>query len=132
MLSREPLRIFSLVQLRLAADTAAMELKKKLVEAEAIEAEENAALKEIEVEMQAAVDAEDFEKAAELKEKLDAVEHKLTAIEDKEVMAIDVILVYKKMVQGLIYSPPDSQKYLALDVRWRVHSVAAVASRQRL
>ena len=77
--------------------------------------------------MQAAVAAGDLEKAAELKEKLNTVEHKLT--EDTEVMAIDVILVYKKMVQGLIYSPPESQKYLAMDVRWRVHSVAAVAFR---
>ena len=79
-------------------------------------------MEEIEQEMQAAVAAEDFKKAAKLKEKLDAVEHKLTAIEDKEVTEIDVILVYKKMVQGLIYSPPESHKHLAMDVRWRVHT----------
>jgi len=28
-----------------------------------------------------------------------------------------VIIVYKKLVQGLIYSPPDCDKYLALDAK---------------
>jgi len=30
-----------------------------------------------------------------------------------------VIIVYKKLVQGLIYSPPDCDKYLALDAKPR-------------
>ena len=28
-----------------------------------------------------------------------------------------MIIVYKKLVQGLIYSPPDCDKYLALDAK---------------
>ena len=28
-----------------------------------------------------------------------------------------MVLVYKKVVQGLIYSPPDCDKYLALDAK---------------
>merc|ERR1740139_1341935 len=34
---------------------------------------------------------------------------------DKAILELNVILVYKKVVQGLIYSPPDCEKYLALD-----------------
>ena len=34
---------------------------------------------------------------------------------DEEILALNVILVYKKVVQGLIYSPPDCDKYLGLD-----------------
>ena len=34
---------------------------------------------------------------------------------DEKILALNVILVYKKVVQGLIYSPPDSDKYLGLD-----------------
>ena len=34
---------------------------------------------------------------------------------DKAILELNVILVYKKLVQGLIYSPPDCDKYLALD-----------------
>ena len=30
---------------------------------------------------------------------------------------LNVIIVYKKLVQGLIYSPPDCDKYLALDAK---------------
>ena len=36
---------------------------------------------------------------------------------DKAVLKLNVILVYKKVVQGLIYSPPDCDKYLALDAK---------------
>ena len=36
---------------------------------------------------------------------------------DKAILELNVILVYKKVVQGLIYSPPDCDKYLALDVK---------------
>ena len=34
---------------------------------------------------------------------------------DKAISELNVILVYKKVVQGLIYSPPDCDKYLGLD-----------------
>ena len=36
---------------------------------------------------------------------------------DEEILELNVILVYKKVVQGLIYSPPDCDKYLALDAK---------------
>ena len=35
-------------------------------------------------------------------------------------MELNVIVVYKKLVQGLIYSPPDCDKYLALDAKPQV------------
>ena len=34
---------------------------------------------------------------------------------DEKILALNVILVYKKVVQGLIYSPPECDKYLGLD-----------------
>ena len=34
---------------------------------------------------------------------------------NEAILELNVILVYKKVVQGLIYSPPDCDKYLALD-----------------
>ena len=37
--------------------------------------------------------------------------------QDKEIMKLNVIVVYKKLVQGLVYSPPDCDKYLALDAK---------------
>ena len=36
---------------------------------------------------------------------------------DEAISELNVILVYKKVVQGLIYSPPDCDKYLALDAK---------------
>ena len=36
---------------------------------------------------------------------------------DEKILALNVILVYKKVVQGLVYSPPDCDKYLALDAK---------------
>ena len=33
------------------------------------------------------------------------------------ILELNVIIVYKKLVQGLIYSPPDCDKYLALDAK---------------
>jgi len=39
---------------------------------------------------------------------------------DKAILELNVILVYKKLVQGLIYSPPDCDKYLALDAKLQV------------
>ena len=40
---------------------------------------------------------------------------------------MNVIVVYKKLVQGLVYSPPDCDKYLALDAKPQV-SVALPAT----
>ena len=37
-----------------------------------------------------------------------------------EILNLNVILVYKKLVQGLIYSPPDCDKYLGLDANPQV------------
>ena len=37
-----------------------------------------------------------------------------------DILDLNVILVYKKLVQGLIYSPPDCDKYLALDAKPQV------------
>ena len=37
-----------------------------------------------------------------------------------DILDLNVILVYKKLVQGLIYSPPDCDKYLALDASTQV------------
>ena len=36
---------------------------------------------------------------------------------DEAILELNAILVYKKVVQGLIYSPPDCDKYLALDAK---------------
>ena len=36
---------------------------------------------------------------------------------EEEILKLNVIIVYKKLVQGLIYSPPDCDKYLALDAK---------------
>ena len=36
---------------------------------------------------------------------------------NKAILELNVITVYKKLVQGLIYSPPDCDKYLALDAK---------------
>ena len=36
---------------------------------------------------------------------------------DQAISELNVILVYKKVVQGLVYSPPDCEKYLALDAK---------------
>ena len=36
---------------------------------------------------------------------------------DEEILELSVIVVYKKLVQGLIYSPPDCDKFLALDAK---------------
>ena len=47
--------------------------------------------------------------------------------QDKEILKLNVIVVYKKLVQGLVYSPPDCDKYLALDAKPQV-SVALPAT----
>ena len=39
---------------------------------------------------------------------------------DKAISELNVILVYKKLVQGLIYSPPECEKLLALDAKLQV------------
>ena len=36
---------------------------------------------------------------------------------NEAILKLNVIIVYKKLVQGLIYSPPDCDKYLALDAK---------------
>ena len=36
---------------------------------------------------------------------------------NEAILELNVILVYKKVVQGLIYSPLDCDKYLALDAK---------------
>ena len=36
------------------------------------------------------------------------------------ILELNVIIVYKKVVHGLIYSPPDCEKYLALDAKPQV------------
>jgi hypothetical protein len=44
--------------------------------------------------------------------------HEKTNEETNEaILDLNVIIVYKKLVQGLIYSPPDCDKYLALDAK---------------
>ena len=57
---------------------------------------------------------------------------------NEELMKLNVIIVYKKLVQGLIYSPPDCDKYLALDASpqeskcWpRLHGPRTVAVREQ-
>ena len=45
---------------------------------------------------------------------------------DKAISELNVILVYKKVVQGLIYSPPDCDKYLALDAEPQVSVALAL------
>ena len=57
---------------------------------------------------------EDAEKAEE--DRKQAVMQRY-AETDKAISELNVILVYKKVVQGLIYSPPDCDKYLALDAK---------------
>ena len=57
---------------------------------------------------------EDVEKAEE--DRKQAVMQRY-AETDEKILALNVILVYKKVVQGLIYSPPDYDKYLALDAK---------------
>ena len=34
---------------------------------------------------------------------------------DKAILELNVIVVYKRLVQGLVYSPPDCDTFLALD-----------------
>ena len=36
---------------------------------------------------------------------------------NEAILELNVIIVYKKLVQGPIYSPPDCDKYLALDAK---------------
>ena len=36
---------------------------------------------------------------------------------NEAILKLNVIIVYKRLVQGLIYSPPDCDKYLALDAK---------------
>ena len=43
---------------------------------------------------------------------------------DEKILALNVVLVYKKVLQGLVYSPPDCDKYLALDAKPQVSAAA--------
>ena len=53
-----------------------------------------------------------------LLEQAGLLETSKTAEETNEaILELNVIIVYKKLVQGLIYSPPDCDKYLALDAK---------------
>ena len=53
-----------------------------------------------------------------LLEKAGLLETSETPEETNEaILELNVIIVYKKLVQGLIYSPPDCEKYLALDAK---------------
>ena len=45
--------------------------------------------------------------------------------QDEEILKLNVIVVYKKLVQGLVYSPPDCDKYLALDAKPQGLAVSA-------
>ena len=45
---------------------------------------------------------------------------------NEAILELNVILVYKKVVQGLIYSPPDCDKYLALDAEPQVSVALAL------
>ena len=45
---------------------------------------------------------------------------------NQAILELNVIIVYKKLVQGLIYSPPDCDKYLALDAEPQVSVALAL------
>ena len=68
-------------------------------------------LKEAEDSVETVV-GEDVEKAKERQKKAVMQRYEKTS---EAILKLNVILVYKKVVQGLIYSPPDCDKYLALD-----------------
>ena len=57
---------------------------------------------------------EDVEKAKERQKKAVMQRYEKTS---EAILKLNVILVYKKVVQGLISSPPDCDKYLALDAK---------------
>ena len=59
----------------------------------------------------------DAEKAEESRKKGVMQRYEKT---NEAILELNVILVYKKVVQGLIYSPPDCEKYLALDAKPQV------------
>ena len=45
---------------------------------------------------------------------------------NEAILELNVIIVYRKLVQGLIYSPPDCDKYLALDAEPQVSVALAL------
>ena len=71
-------------------------------------------LKEAAEESAKPVVGEDAEKAEESRKKAVMQRYEKT---NEAILELNVILVYKKVVQGLIYSPPDCDKYLALDAK---------------
>ena len=74
-------------------------------------------LKEAAEESAKLVVGEDAEKAEESRKKAVMQRYEKT---NEAILELNVILVYKKVVQGLIYSPPDREKYLALDAKPQV------------
>ena len=74
-------------------------------------------LKEAAEESAKTVVGEDAEKAEEGRKKAVMQRYEKT---NEAILELNVILVYKKVVQGLIYSPPDCEKYLALDAKPQV------------
>ena len=61
-------------------------------------------------------DKEDAESAEEGRKNAVMQQYEKT---NEAILQLNVILVYKKVVQGLIYSPPDCEKYLWLDASRR-------------
>ena len=84
-------------------------------------------LKEAEDSVETVV-GEDVEKAKERQKKAVMQRYEKTS---EAILKLNVILVYKKVVQGLIYSPPDCDNYLALDAKPQV-SVALPPTLARL
>ena len=74
-------------------------------------------LKEAAEESAKPVVGEDAEKAEESRKKAVMQRYEKT---NEAILELNVILVYKKVVQGLIYSPPHCEKYLALDAKPQV------------
>ena len=71
-----------------------------------------------------------LEKAGLINE-AEATEGREENAQEEEILDLNAVLVYKKVVQGLIYSPPDCDKYLALDAERQV-SVALPPTLARL
>ena len=75
-------------------------------------------IKEEDEEPQVKEDAEELlveEDAESVKSREQAIRQRYEKT-DEAILELNLVLVYKKAVQGLIYSPPDCDKYLGLDV----------------
>ena len=60
-------------------------------------------------------DAESAEESAEERREKEITQR--YAKTDEKILDMNVILMYKKLVEGLVYSPPDCDKYLGLDAQ---------------